>query len=248
MLLCSSPHLEDGDELGIDPHGHFWLMGSFRVRGVTASRIPHTSSERLRQELPRGRRRMGDHPVFRYPVFRERCYRVGWVRRPSVGGAGFLVRPGDLVKRRVAPLLRGTALTSGSAGRRHGESTSWLGDTAPFVAVGLRRPLSSTLCRRLLRPLSRSCPSTGCGCYGSLGRKQEVFARKFENAMEAGIEAVWRPFGRGRERGPRVRGGAAARKSDRTGQGSLRGRNGDRPAMDHVSVTPRRRGGLCRGA
>jgi hypothetical protein len=37
-------------------------------------------------------------------------------RRPSVGGAGFLVRPGDLVKRRVAPLSRGTALTSGSAG------------------------------------------------------------------------------------------------------------------------------------
>ena len=54
----------------------------FGLRSIAASRFPHTSSTLA----PRGSRWMGDHPVFRYPVFRERCSedpegfrRWGWV-------------------------------------------------------------------------------------------------------------------------------------------------------------------------
>jgi hypothetical protein len=169
------------------PHRHCWLMGTFRVRGVTASRIPHTSS---RPSYPFGEIPGGDAGWVTIPfsaiqfsgsAVSERFRSRG----PSVGGAGFLVLPGDRVKRKLVPLSRGTAqpfgLTLGWNGGRHPGSET----TAPFVAVGLRRPLLPTLCRRLLRPLARPCPSTGCGCYGSLGRKQEVLVRKFENVSGA---------------------------------------------------------------
>ena len=133
---------------------------------------------------------MGDHPVFRYPVFRERCSRPGSVSK-TVRRWGWVSSPprGPCQAEGCSTFERDRT-NFGLSRRSHGGQHPGSETTAPFVAVGLRRPLLPTLCRRRLRPLARPCPSTGCGCYGSLGRKQEVFVRKFESALGAGIRAI----------------------------------------------------------
>lgn len=100
---------------------------------------------------------MGDHPVFRYPVFRERCFPSGRRGLP-VGGAGFLVSPKPRVKRKVVPLSRGSARPRGLGGGRRPR----LGDLGAFRCLGPPKALSSdSLDPRRPRPPKRSCSSRG---------------------------------------------------------------------------------------
>lgn len=129
----------------------------FGLRGIAASRIPHTSStSTLHGASSAVVSWMGDHPVFRYPVFRERCVRGGGRGHP-VGGAGFVVSPGVEVKQNQVLLSRGSAQPLGSSGGRH----PWLGDCGVrLVAAGPRRPLV-----RLFVPDGR-CPEGRCPSRG----------------------------------------------------------------------------------
>lgn len=120
----------------------------------------------------------------------------------SVGGAGFLVQPVCEVKQSVASLSRGTAQPWGFGRRSASLARRLRRLSLPRASEG---PLAPTLCRRLLRPPGGPCPSTGCGCYGSLAGKQEIFARPCFFAIRARIRGIWAGW-RGND--ARGRGGA----------------------------------------
>lgn len=231
--------------LGIDPSWPLLAHGDVRVRGVTASRIPHTSSARHDRSpcslvseggfgsgfpeaegwvtIPFSAIQFSGSAVSEAvgPVGLSR--RWGWVSSPPRGPCQAEVRSAS--ERDRTSFRVSSKLARSDGGGRH----PWLGDYGAFRCRGPPKTLS---CRPLVPdvcgPRSRSVSVAGGGCYGSLGRKQEIFARKFENVTAARIRGRRWVFGEGCPAADRLSAGGALRKSDRSGQGSTSSPNGDR--------------------
>ena len=145
---------------------------------------------------PRVAGRMGDHPVFRYPVFRERCSPSGFgLVGLSVGGAGFLVQPRLFVKRFFFRLFEGPHCLRNYPG---GAAVGILGSetTASFVAVDLRRPLLPTRCPSSSAGSSELVAGDGMRTLRIHGPVARVFGSKVQKCVRrvnsGGLEAVWK--------------------------------------------------------
>lgn len=135
---------------------------------------------------------MGDHPVFRYPVFRERCTE-GVPKRPRRWGWG-CKQPRGLGQAESISAREGFRTSWLACGGRR----PWLGDCSLFRGYGLQRPLI----RLFWSPTS--CAPEGVRCRGLWmlrirGEDARVicrFAYFFCSAAEFGhLRAVLDPAG-----------------------------------------------------
>jgi hypothetical protein len=201
------------------------------VRGVAASRIPHTSSVR---SCPSGVARGVTAGWVTIPFsaiqFSGSAATGGRLVSHPVGGAGFVVSPGVQVKRKCFPLPRGSARPRGSGGGR----LPRLGDYGVLGCRGPPKALFTDSLSSTPSPPKRSCPSRGVDATDPWPGSKRFSLRSSKPPLGYEFRPPEAISTRGEGRGTGLRRGRCT--EDRTGgtRRSSPSRNGERARRDHV--------------